>query len=368
MKGKLLIILSGVALLHLFLLGGLALTGGCSSDGDEAASDKYYVPAPAQESSVPATSSQSPAIVESAPALTGPSSSVEMTTLPPISTSKAEAIKYSVQKGDSLWKIAKMYGVGVDELASYNQISAAKGLKVGQSLMIPPGGRLLDKGESVKASAAKKETAKSSSSKTSVKSTAASAPKKADASPAPASADGSYTVQKGDSFAKIAAKHHVKLADLVAANNADVNKMLQVGQKLVIPKPGAKVATAPKDDAKVSATTYAKKDGEAEKTAAPVAPKTPGESLLDEIPSPDTPPVTDAKPLATDGLVSSVAKDAAPTVATPVLSAETIEIDQDSTVDAIAAKFGCKADEIKKLNPELPADGKLKTGMVVKLP
>ena len=40
----------------------------------------------------------------------------------------------------------------------------------------------------------------------------------------------------------------------------------------------------------------------------------------------------------------------------------------DTTIDAIAAKYGVKADDIKTLNPALPADGKVKAGTVVQLP
>lgn len=48
-----------------------------------------------------------------------------------------ELVSYTVQRGDTLWKISKMYGVGVDELSSCNQIGSAKNLKIGQTLVVP---------------------------------------------------------------------------------------------------------------------------------------------------------------------------------------------------------------------------------------
>lgn len=44
---------------------------------------------------------------------------------------------YTVKKGDSLWKISKMYGIGVKELSRENNISSPKNLKIGQEIFIP---------------------------------------------------------------------------------------------------------------------------------------------------------------------------------------------------------------------------------------
>jgi LysM repeat protein len=59
----------------------------------------------------------------------------------------------------------------------------------------------------------------------------------AEVTPAPAPSALTYTVAKGDTMSKIAAKFHVSLADLVAANKAkfpDPNKIV-VGSVLIIP-------------------------------------------------------------------------------------------------------------------------------------
>ena len=44
--------------------------------------------------------------------------------------------QYRVKSGDSLWKIAKKFGVSVEKLASWNQLKASDNLKVGQQLTI----------------------------------------------------------------------------------------------------------------------------------------------------------------------------------------------------------------------------------------
>ncbi len=79
-----------------------------------------------------------------------------------------------------------------------------------------------------------------------------------------------YTVVKGDSFALIARKNGITVAELTAANNTAKNATLRPGQKLVIPKKTAKSAgadstagTPPSDSAEVvAAGTYTVKSGD----------------------------------------------------------------------------------------------------------
>lgn len=104
---------------------------------------------------------------------------------------------YTVQKGDSLWKISRKYGTSVSALANANNISESAIIRIGQRLRIP---------------------GKSSSSYSS------------------SSARGgkSYTVQAGDSYYKIAKKYGISTNALMANNNTS-SPNLKVGQVIQIP-------------------------------------------------------------------------------------------------------------------------------------
>ncbi|MBM4054206.1 MAG: LysM peptidoglycan-binding domain-containing protein [Planctomycetes bacterium] len=44
---------------------------------------------------------------------------------------------YTIQKGDTLWRISKKYGVSVDSITAINQIENTRDLKIGQKIIIP---------------------------------------------------------------------------------------------------------------------------------------------------------------------------------------------------------------------------------------
>lgn len=102
------------------------------------------------------------------------------------STNNAES--YVVQKGDSLYAIAQKYNTSVDELKAINNLKSNL-LNVGQVLKVP------------------------------VKSN---------------SSNNIYTVQKGDSLYSIARKYDTSVDELIALNNLSTN-VLSIGQKLLIP-------------------------------------------------------------------------------------------------------------------------------------
>lgn len=103
-----------------------------------------------------------------------------------ISTIPTENV-YTVQRGDSLWSIAKKINVSVDELKKANNLSTNL-LSIGQTLKIP-----------------------STDTEGNV-----------------------YTVQRGDSLYKIAQKHNTTVNDIIKLNNLTTQN-LTVGQKLLIP-------------------------------------------------------------------------------------------------------------------------------------
>ena len=55
------------------------------------------------------------------------------------------------------------------------------------------------------------------------------------AAPAPTASSGSYTVKSGDTLSAIAAKHGVKLSEILSANKLTMSSVIYPGNKLVIP-------------------------------------------------------------------------------------------------------------------------------------
>ena len=90
---------------------------------------------------------------------------------------------YKVQKGDTLYKIANMYGTTVDNLKSLNNLKSNT-LSIGQELIVP-------------------------------------------------SPQTIYTVQKGDTLWAIARKYNITVDRIKSKNNLSTN-VLQIGQKLKI--------------------------------------------------------------------------------------------------------------------------------------
>lgn len=104
---------------------------------------------------------------------------------------KSDTSVYYVKKGDSLYGIAKSYGVSVEDIKKLNNLSN-NNLSIGQELLIP--GLSSENVPSVKV----------------------------------------YTVVKGDSLYKIANLYAVSVDDLKSANKLS-SSVLSIGQQLVIP-------------------------------------------------------------------------------------------------------------------------------------
>lgn len=125
--------------------------------------------------------------------------------LPADNTTPSDYIVYTVQSGDTLYKIANQYGTSVNDIIEFNQLPTTV-LVIGQQLLIP-------------------------------------SPKNNNNS------NNTYVIKRGDSLWKIANEYGVSINDLIAANNLN-NTTLKVGDVLYIPNRDntSNTPTAPEDD------------------------------------------------------------------------------------------------------------------------
>lgn len=125
--------------------------------------------------------------------------------LDPLESFNAPAAKeHTVQKGDSLWKISKEYGVSFKELLSANGLSKESTIFPGQNLIIPGG-----------SSASRPSSSVASSS---------SQP----------SGTESYVVKRGDTLSGLATKFNTTVSDIKNANGLR-GDTIRLEQKLTIP-------------------------------------------------------------------------------------------------------------------------------------
>ena len=128
-----------------------------------------------------------------------------------------------VSRGDTLWSIGRKYGCSISELCAANNISRRKVLSIGQSLIIPI---------SNLAAAKSKPLPKNISS---VSSDLEMPPPVTENPKTNYDETEFYTVQKGDSYWKIARKYGVNSPELMRINNT-TSTLIKPGQKIKVPK------------------------------------------------------------------------------------------------------------------------------------
>ncbi len=301
---------------------------------------------------------------------------------------------YKVQRGDSLWKVARNHGVSMQDLARENNLTTKSQLKIGQNLTLPPGARLLQesektpiksssntssgsqkykvkKGDSLSVIAWKYKTSvaaiKSASglksntirvnqvltipNKNSARSSVNMGSSSSKRSTGSLKATGNvYTVRKGDSLGVIALKHGVKISAIKQANGLKSDNII-AGSKLVIPggkkiKPPKKSHTQQKIEEELfGSNTETKKE--------------PVEKIDDGNPfaGNNTQPEKDN----TD-VVEKKTEPAAPKNVMDVLVVES------DTLESLANDFNTTVELIKKANPKVSGNEDLKPGSVIKVP
>ncbi|MCQ2575520.1 MAG: LysM peptidoglycan-binding domain-containing protein [Treponema sp.] len=137
-------------------------------------------------------------------------------------------VKYTVQKGDTLYSISRKYQITVAELRVANNLSEADVIKSGQILVIPTAN--ITNAATLTSSTTEKTKTTTSSTET-------------------------YVVQKGDTLYGIARKYGLSVSDLLTLNNLDSSTVIKVGQKLKVKKGSSTAAVAKQEPAKTNTTT-----------------------------------------------------------------------------------------------------------------
>lgn len=122
---------------------------------------------------------------------------------------------YVVQRGDTVYKIARRFGLSWQKLAAANHLSDPSRLDVGQVLVLAEAAVALPTPQPTIETAV-----------------------------APSAGDNEYVVQQGDNPYRIARRLGIDVQALLTANNITNPHRLQIGQKLVIPAAGAPAPAA----------------------------------------------------------------------------------------------------------------------------
>lgn len=330
------------------VVGGLLLLNACSST--KVLEDRGDIPAPSLtppgnanelvtqelQTQPVITTPEQPTVIQTATGIPGFHEGVE------------GKVKYTIQKGDSLWKVSKMFDVSVRELAAYNNMDVNRKLKVGTVLQIPPSGLATPKAITATIPVT---TEKHKKHTTTIKRTNG-------VNNHNENGEKTYTVKKGDSLKSVAKKYGINVKELVAANHRITEKSkLKAGYKLNIPAKSEKVE-------KAMATTDTVK----------VETQQAGKSLNDLINN----DVIDTTKSIDNNKAQEVASAAAAPNAAPVTSVIAEQkpaapnylphtVKEGDTWQAISDMYGLSVDDLKKANPSVITD-EPKVGITVNIP
>ncbi len=140
---------------------------------------------------------------------------------------REEAVKFHVQRGDTLGGIARSFGVRVADIRAMNPRIDPRRLRIGQVVYVPPSKYSGRYPKRVNGASRSKKSSRSIF-----------------AAPSSTKRRVSYTVKKGDSLWTIAQVHKVDYRDIKRWNKKN-SSQLKPGQKLVLYVPRAKKKPAP---------------------------------------------------------------------------------------------------------------------------
>lgn len=365
MQKKMVGIIASVATAHAVLAIALITGGGCHqpkllgphtyNNGPEFAEIPAAANTPAEAAQTPAVMPQVPGSNEAVVLPPPPAKPVYPAQEPeaaPVATPvQSGTVTYTVKRGDTLSLIAYKHGVRTRDLAACNNLSgkAMNRIRIGQVLNIPEGGVYDAKRQPKKRAVAPKvKTAKKKSAK----------------KVAELPADGVYVVKAGDSLDRIGRRYGVTAAAIAKENDIALTKVLQIGDKLRIP---GKAAAAPAKSS--TAATSAADNSSLDSTLNDLDPNI---GLNTATPATETAapaaPAATATETAPAAAPAAAATETANTAATDSSRTESIEVPEDTTIEAYSTKVMVSVEELRRLNPAIPADGKIKGGTYLVIP
>ncbi|MGQ9795947.1 penicillin-insensitive murein endopeptidase [Desulfosoma sp.] len=186
--------------------------------------------------------------------------------LPPVDVSswvhseprKVVTKMHTVRRGDTIYSVARTYGLTTTQLAQMNHINEKKPLRVGSTLIVEGPSR-----NALTADHAKELSARTNASMPG----RASGLDKRDQTNAR-----NHVVQKGDTLSSVARKYKVPLSNLMAWNNLPAKSMLCPGSTLIVSPPGQ---NSPEASSKKSQAASSQQSSSArrDKTASTLAPQ-----------------------------------------------------------------------------------------------
>ena len=275
----------------------------------------------------------------------------------------AEGVDYEVLPKETLYSIAKAYGITVDRLEKANPILQTEGLKIGQKIIIPvkpydPNAVVASPKEEIKTVETPKATPVVEVKKTEVekpkekvvvasKPTLENNPKSADVSTTVAEGV-DYEVLPKETLYSIAKAYGITVDRLEKANPILQTEGLKIGQKIIIPvkpyNPNAVVASS-KEEIKTVETPKATPVVEVKKT---------------EVEKPKEKVVVASKPTLEN-------KPKSAEIITTVAEGVDYEVLPKETLYSIAKAYGITVDRLEKANPILQTEG-LKIGQKIIIP
>lgn len=334
--------------------GGLLFLSACSST--KVLEDRGEIPAPGL--TPPSNANQLVTQeLQTQPVITTPEQPEVIqtaTNVPGFQEGTEGKVKYTVQKGDSLWKISKMFDVSVRELAAYNDMETTKHLKVGAVLKIPPSGLAAPRAISTVPSttAGKHKTSTHAAAKKTNGTTHNNG-------------EAVHIVKKGESLKTIAKKNGITVSQLLAANSGlNEKSKLKSGEKINIPSKSEKAAASTAKTSETATTTPEQNNknvNELINTEA-VSSKPAENTETAATAAPAEEPVASAAATATSAEQKPATAAAAP--ATPNYLPHTVK--EGDTWQVISDMYGLSVDDLKKVNPAV--EGEPKTGTTINIP